>query len=473
LSRFASPIEAANDGAEAAGGRTPRVFIKSFGCQMNVYDSQRMADLAVGEGYSETQTIADADLVVLNTCHIRERASEKVFSELGKIRELKEARAAAGLETKIVVAGCVAQAEGQEILHRQPAVDIVVGPQNYHRLPSLLKGARTVDTEFPLEDKFDHLPPSPPEAIRARGVSAFVTVQEGCDKFCSFCVVPYTRGSETSRPVAKILDEIERLARAGAREITLIGQNVNAYHGAGMGGRAASLADLLTAAARIPGVLRLRYSTSHPLDMGDDLIRAHAEIEALAPFLHLPVQSGSDRILAAMNRRHSVRDYLDVVARVRRARSDIAFSSDFIVGFPGETDADFEATLALAQEVGFASAYVFKYSSRPGTPAADAEGQVDAATKGTRLAALQQLLEAQRQAFNHATVGRRFDVIFDKPGRHAGQLVGRTPYMQSVHAEADPSRMGEPTEIEIIGVKPNSLVGRVVPHPSYRSRNSA
>jgi tRNA-2-methylthio-N6-dimethylallyladenosine synthase len=432
-----------------------------------------MADLAVREGYSETQTIADADLVVLNTCHIRERASEKIFSELGKIRELKEERAAAGLATKIVVAGCVAQAEGQEILRRQPAVDIVVGPQNYHRLPALLKAARGVDTEFPLEDKFDHLPPSPPEAIRARGVSAFVTVQEGCDKFCSFCVVPYTRGSETSRPAAKILSEIEHLARAGAREITLIGQNVNAYHGAGEGGRPASLADLLVAAARIPGVLRLRYSTSHPLDMGDDLIRAHAEIEALAPFLHLPVQSGSDRILATMNRRHSVRDYLDVLARVRRARSDIAFSSDFIVGFPGETDADFEATLALVQEVGFASAYVFKYSSRPGTPAADAGEQIDPATKATRLAVLQQLLEAQRQAFNHATVGRRFEVIFDKPGRHAGQLIGRTPYMQSVHADADPSRMGELTEIEIIGVKPNSLVGRVVPHTLYRSRKSA
>jgi tRNA-2-methylthio-N6-dimethylallyladenosine synthase len=473
LSRLASPIEAANDGAESAGGRTPRVFIKSFGCQMNLYDSQRMADLAVREGYSETQTIADADLVVLNTCHIRERASEKIFSELGKIRELKEERAAAGLATKIVVAGCVAQAEGQEILRRQPAVDIVVGPQNYHRLPALLKAARGVDTEFPLEDKFDHLPPSPPEAIRARGVSAFVTVQEGCDKFCSFCVVPYTRGSETSRPAAKILSEIEHLARAGAREITLIGQNVNAYHGAGEGGRPASLADLLVAAARIPGVLRLRYSTSHPLDMGDDLIRAHAEIEALAPFLHLPVQSGSDRILATMNRRHSVRDYLDVLARVRRARSDIAFSSDFIVGFPGETDADFEATLALVQEVGFASAYVFKYSSRPGTPAADAGEQIDPATKATRLAVLQQLLEAQRQAFNHATVGRRFEVIFDKPGRHAGQLIGRTPYMQSVHADADPSRMGELTEIEIIGVKPNSLVGRVVPHTLYRSRKSA
>ena len=473
MSRLASPIEAANDGAESAGGRTPRVFIKSFGCQMNVYDSQRMADLAVREGYSETQTIADADLVVLNTCHIRERASEKVFSELGKIRDLKEQRAAAGLATTLVVAGCVAQAEGQEILRRQPAVDIVVGPQNYHRLPKLLKAALAVDTEFPLEDKFDHLPPSPPEAVRARGVSAFVTVQEGCDKFCSFCVVPYTRGAESSRPVGKILHEIEHLTQAGAREITLIGQNVNAYHGRGEGDRAASLADLLAAAARIPGVLRLRYSTSHPLDMGDDLIRAHVEIEALAPYLHLPVQSGSDRILAAMNRRHRVRDYLDVVARVRRARPDIAFSSDFIVGFPGETDADFEATLALAREVGFASAYAFKYSPRPGTPAAEAAGQIDGATKARRLAALQQLLEAQRQAFNHATVGRRFDVIFDKPGRHAGQLIGRTPYMQSVHADAEISCMGELTEVEIIGVKPNSLVGRVVPRPSYRLRKLA
>jgi tRNA-2-methylthio-N6-dimethylallyladenosine synthase len=292
-----------------------------------------------------------------------------------------------------------------------------------------------------------------------------VTVQEGCDKFCSFCVVPYTRGAEFSRPVAKILAEIESLTRAGAREITLIGQNVNAYHGEGEDG-AANLAELLAAAARIPGVLRLRYSTSHPNDMSDRLIRAHAEIEALAPYLHLPVQSGSDRILAAMNRRHDVRAYLDVVARARRARPDIAFSSDFIVGFPGETDADFEATLALVREVNFASAFAFKYSSRPGTPAADAKAQVPAEVKAERLAILQQLLETQRQAFNLATVGRRFGVIFDKSGRHEGQLIGRTPYMQSVHAEADASRMGDMTEVEILGLKPNSLSGRVVASPS-------
>ena len=441
------------------------MFVKSFGCQMNVYDSQRMADVAGGQGYTETAEIADADLIVLNTCHIRERASEKIYSELGKIRELKQERAALGLETTLVVAGCVAQAEGREMLRRQPAVDLVVGPQNYHRLPDLLREARKgygiVDTEFPLEDKFDHLPVATPEATRARGVSAFVTVQEGCDKFCSFCVVPYTRGAEFSRPVAKILAEIESLTRAGAREITLIGQNVNAYHGEGEN-RAANLADLLAAAARVPGVLRLRYSTSHPNDMRDDLIRAHAEIEALAPYLHLPVQSGSDRILAAMNRRHDVGAYLDVIARARRARPDIAFSSDFIVGFPGETDADFEATLALVREVEFSSAFAFKYSSRPGTPAADVKEQVPAAVKAERLLMLQQLLETQRQAFNLATVGKRFGVIFDKAGRHAGQLIGRTPYMQSVHAEADVSRMGALTEVEILGLKPNSLSGRVV-----------
>jgi len=441
------------------------MFVKSFGCQMNVYDSQRMADVAGGQGYTETAEIADADLIVLNTCHIRERASEKIYSELGKIRELKQERAALGLETTLVVAGCVAQAEGREMLRRQPAVDLVVGPQNYHRLPDLLREARKgygiVDTEFPLEDKFDHLPVATPEATRARGVSAFVTVQEGCDKFCSFCVVPYTRGAEFSRPVAKILAEIESLTRAGAREITLIGQNVNAYHGEGENG-AANLADLLAAAARVPGVLRLRYSTSHPNDMSDDLIRAHAEIEALAPYLHLPVQSGSDRILAAMNRRHDVGAYLDVIARARRARPDIAFSSDFIVGFPGETDADFEATLALVREVEFSSAFAFKYSSRPGTPAADVKEQVPAAVKAERLLMLQQLLETQRQAFNLATVGKRFGVIFDKAGRHAGQLIGRTPYMQSVHAEADVSRLGALTEVEILGLKPNSLSGRVV-----------
>jgi tRNA-2-methylthio-N6-dimethylallyladenosine synthase len=469
LSRHASPVEAANDRAAYGDADSRRVYVRSFGCQMNVYDSQRMADVAEQEGYRETAEIAEADLVILNTCHIRERASEKIYSELGKIRELKDARAAAGRATTLVVAGCVAQAEGREMLRRQPAVDLVVGPQNYHRLPGLLRAAQAggvVDTEFPLEDKFDHLPAASPEAVRARGVSAFVTVQEGCDKFCSFCVVPYTRGAESSRPVAKVLAEIASLARAGASEITLIGQNVNAYHGEGQDGRPASLADLLYLAARIPRVLRLRYSTSHPLDMTEDLIRAHAELPPLAPYLHLPVQSGSDRILVAMNRRHGVRDYLDVVARARRARPDIAFSSDFIVGFPGETDADFEATLALVREVGFTSAYAFKYSSRPGTPAAESENQIEPAVKASRLAALQELLESQRQAFNRATVGRRLSVVFDRRGRHPGQCIGRTPYMQSVHADVNPSRLGALTEVEIIGLKPNSLAGRVVALPS-------
>ena len=449
------------------------MFVKSFGCQMNVYDSQRMADVAGREGYGETERVEDADLVILNTCHIRERASEKIYSELGKIREIKEARAAEGRETTLVVAGCVAQAEGREIIRRQKAVDLVVGPLNYHRLPALLEAARAgggvVDTDFPIEDKFDFLPDASPEAMRARGVSAFVTAQEGCDKFCSFCVVPYTRGSETSRPAARVIDEIRRLADMGAREFTIIGQNVNAYHGLDAGGAVVDLAGLLARAARIPGVLRLRYSTSHPLDMSDDLIRAHAENPALAPYLHLPIQSGSDRILDAMNRRHTARDYLDAIARVRAVRPDIALSSDFIVGFPGESDADFQATLDLVDEVGFASAFAFKYSARPGTPAAELGDQVAAPVKVERLARLQARLEAQRQAFNAATVGRRFGVVFDKPGRHEGQLIGRSPYMQSVNAVVDSGRIGEMTEVEITGVKPNSLTARVVSPPQGRA----
>ena len=385
---------------------------------------------------------------------------------MARFRELKDNRASEGRETTLVVAGCVAQAEGAEIVRRQPAVDVVVGPQNYHRLPQLLRARRrgvgAVDTEFPLEDKFDHLPASTPEAIRARGVSAFVTVQEGCDKFCSFCVVPYTRGGEVSRPVAKVLAEIERLARAGVSEITLLGQNVNAYHGRGEGRRSASLADLIAAAAKIPGVARLRYATSHPNDMSDDLIRAHRDIDALAPYLHLPIQSGSDRILSSMNRRHSVRDYLDLIARVRRARPDIALSSDFIVGFPGESDADFEATLALVREVGFASSYAFKYSARLGTPAAEMKHQIDEGRKAERLAALFALLEEQRLAFNHRLVGRRFDVVFEKPGRRAGQIIGRSPYMQSVYAEGDLSLIGAMAPVEVVGVGPNSLIARLV-----------
>jgi tRNA-2-methylthio-N6-dimethylallyladenosine synthase len=457
LSDSASSVAEANTAYAGAGGK--RVYVKSFGCQMNVYDSQRMADLARAEGYEETSELAAADLVVFNTCHIRERAAQKLYSELGKVREVKDARAGQGLATKLVVAGCVAQAEGGEVLRRQPAVDIVVGPQNYHRLPELLRAKRAVvDTDFAGEDKFERLPAPSVEAVRARGVTAFVTVQEGCDKFCSFCVVPYTRGAEASRPAARILAEIARLAAAGAREFTLIGQNVNAYRDA----EGCGLAELLTRAARLPGVVRLRYSTSHPNDMDEALIAAHAELPALAPYLHLPVQSGSDKILRAMNRKHDAAAYLDIVARVRRARPDIAFSSDFIVGFPGETEADFQATLALVREVGFASAFAFKYSPRPGTPAAEAEHQVPGAVREERLARLFAVLESQRQAFNRATVGRRLSVIFDKPGRHAGQLIGRSPYMQAVYVEAPATCVGLLSDVDITDIRPNSLKGRLV-----------
>ncbi len=446
--------------------KSPRAFIKSFGCQMNVYDSQRMADLAAGEGYGEAARPEDADLIVLNTCHIRERASEKIYSELGKLRELKEEREKAGRRTTLVVAGCVAQAEGAEILRRQPAVDVVVGPRSYHRLPQLLRAAEArrsvIDTDFPAEDKFTHLPASAPDAVARRGVAAFVTVQEGCDKFCSFCVVPYTRGAEASRPAAAILKEVGLLARAGVREVMLIGQNVNAYHGADAAGRPMRLAGLIAAAADVPGVRRVRYATSHPNDMGEDLIAAHRDVAALAPYLHLPVQSGSDRILASMNRRHRTADYLAMVARVRAARPDIALSSDFIVGFPGETDADFEATLDLVRAVGFAASFAFKYSARPGTPAAEMDGQVPETVKAQRLAALQTLLEDQRQAFNRASVGRRQSVLFEKPGRYEGQVVGRSPYMQAVYAEGPLTLVGAMTDVEIVGVGPNSLQGRLV-----------
>ena len=347
-----------------ANAQERRAFVKSFGCQMNVYDSQRMADLVALEGYAEATTAEEADLIVLNTCHIRERASEKIYSELGKLRELKDERRKSGRPTTLVVAGCVAQAHGAEIVRRQPAVDVVVGPQNYHRLPELLRQAEVrsgvIDTDFPVEDKFSRLPASTLEATAKRGVTAFVTVQEGCDKFCAFCVVPYTRGAEVSRPVDAVIEEIRRLTQAGVREVTLIGQNVNAYHGVDGKGGSITLAGLLAKVAIIPGVLRLRYATSHPNDMSEDLIAAHREVEALAPYLHLPVQSGSDRILVSMNRRHRVADYLGVIARVRDTRPDIAVSSDFIVGYPGETDADFEATLELVRAVGFASSFAFK-----------------------------------------------------------------------------------------------------------------
>ncbi|HEX9170643.1 MAG TPA: tRNA (N6-isopentenyl adenosine(37)-C2)-methylthiotransferase MiaB [Roseiarcus sp.] len=458
-------LEDARRSTSPAGGEDRRAFIKPFGCQMNVYDAERMADIAAEEGYRHTDTAEDADLIVLNTCHIRERASQKIYSELGKLRELKEERGRDGRRMTLVVAGCVAQAEGAEILRRQPAVDVVVGPQSYHRLPQLLREARlrpVVAADFPAEAKFDYLPAPAPDAIRRRGVAPFVTVQEGCDKFCSFCVVPYTRGAEVSRPVRAVVDELARLATAGVREVTLLGQNVNAYHGLDTHGQPIGLAALIRAVAAVQGIRRVRYTTSHPNDMSDDLIEAHREVRALAPSLHLPVQSGSDRVLKAMNRRHRAADYLEIVARVRAARPDIAFSSDFIVGYPGETDADFGATLALVRAVGFASSYAFKYSARPGTPAAEAPGQIDAATKDRRLHELQALLEEQLQAFNRASVGRRFEVLFEKPGRREGQIIGRSPYMQAVFADGPRSLIGVMAEVEIVGVEPHSLRGRVV-----------
>ena len=449
--------------AGRAGHR--KVFVKSYGCQMNVYDSQRMGDLLGAGGYAETAQVEDADLVVLNTCHIRERATEKIFSELGKLRMLKAERAAAGRETKIVVAGCVAQAEGAEILRRERAVDVVVGPQSYHRLPDMLaragQGERVVDTEFELAGKFARLP-----RPRATGPSAFLTVQEGCDKFCTFCVVPYTRGPELSRPVAPIISEARALAEGGVREITLLGQNVNGYHGEDERGRITGLAGLCRRLAEIPGLDRIRYTTSHPNDLDDDLVAAHRDLTALMPFLHLPVQSGSDRILKAMNRRHTAAHYLALVERLRAARPDIALSSDFIVGFPGETEADFEATLDLIRATGFASTFSFKYSPRPGTPGADMAEQVPDAVMRERLARLQALVEAQRQAFNAATVGRTLDILLERPGRHAGQLTGKTPYLQQVQVDGSRHLVGDIVPVTIVATAPNSLFGVLADHPA-------
>ena len=458
--------------AEPSGrsdARPLKLYIKSFGCQMNAYDAARMADIMAPEGYTETSAVEEADLVVLNTCHIRERAAEKIYSELGKIREIKDAAGARRMT--LAVAGCVAQAEGQEIIRRQKAVDLVVGPQSYHHLPDLVRRARAhggvfgplglIDTAFPIESKFDHLVAPSPAKTKSRGVSAYVTVQEGCDKFCSFCVVPYTRGSETSRSPEAVAAEVETLLAAGVREITLLGQNVNAYHGVDAGGVVWSLARLACALSALPGLARIRYMTSHPNDMDADLISAHATLQPLMPFLHLPVQSGSDRILRAMNRKHNGADYLDLVARIRRQRPDIALSSDFIVGFPGETEAEFRDTLALVEAVGFATSFSFKYSPRPGTPGAELPGQIDDATLRDRLARLQILLEDQRQAFNRATVGRRVDVLFDKPGRHPGQIGGRTPYLQAVHVEGPLRLLGTVRSVDILSLGPNSLTGRL------------
>jgi tRNA-2-methylthio-N6-dimethylallyladenosine synthase len=440
-----------------------KVHIKSFGCQMNVYDSNRMADMLAPEGFTETATPEDADLVILNTCHIREKAADKVYSELGRLRVLKQTAAREGRRLMVAVAGCVAQAEGQEIVRRARDVDIVVGPQSYHRLPDLIAraalGEAVVDTEFPPEDKFEALKAPARDAIRARGVSAFVTVQEGCDKFCTFCVVPYTRGVETSRPAAGIVAEVVRLADAGVREVTLIGQNVNAYHGEGPDGRAWTLGRLLHRLADVPGIARLRYTTSHPCDMDDSLIAAHRDLPALMPLLHLPVQSGSDRVLAAMNRRHTVADYLVTISRVRAVRPDLALTSDFIVGFPGETEGDFQATLALVDQVGFASAFTFKYSPRPGTPAAEMAEQVPDEVKSDRLRRLQGAIDRQYAAFREGCVGQTFEVLFERSGRYPGQLAGRSPYLLPVQVIAPESMIGDIAEVAISGVSANSLFG--------------
>jgi tRNA-2-methylthio-N6-dimethylallyladenosine synthase len=442
---------------------TRKVHVKSFGCQMNVYDSNRMADTLVPAGYGETAQAADADLVILNTCNIREKSVDKLYSEIGRIREMKEEAASQGRRMLIAVAGCVAQAEGEEIIRRAGAVDLVVGSQNYHRLPALitraLAGERIVDTEFSADDKFDELAAPRREAIAKRGISAFVTVQEGCDKFCTFCVVPYTRGAEVSRPVEKIVVEVERLAQANVREVTLIGQNVNAYHGQGTDGRPATLGRLLRRLAQVPGIARLRYMTSHPCDMEDDLIAAHGDLPALMPYVHLPVQSGSDRILAAMNRRHSRQDYLAVIARLRASRADLAFTTDFIVGFPGETEDDFRATLALVEEIGFATAYSFTYSPRPGTPAAEMGDQVPPGEQAERLQRLQAVITRQWRAFNAQSLGRTVEVLLEKPGKLPGQLVGRTPYLQAVQVMAPRAMIGSLVQVTITEIGTNTLFG--------------
>jgi len=436
-----------------------KLFVKTYGCQMNVYDSARMADALAPHGYVVTDRPEQADLVLLNTCHIREKAAEKVYSELGRLQQLRRRRRDAGGDLLIGVAGCVAQAEGAALVERAPYVDIVVGPQSYHRLPELLQrrarsqGAQ-LDIDFPLESKFDRLPE---ERASAPAVSAFLTVQEGCDKFCTFCVVPYTRGAEASRPVAAILAEARRLVAAGAREITLLGQNVNAYRGPGPDGRAWDLARLIRALAGIEALWRIRYTTSHPRDLDDALIAAHGEVEKLMPFLHLPVQSGSDAILEAMNRRHDVDDYRRRVDRLRRARPDIALSSDFIVGFPGESEADFAATLALVEEIGFAQAFSFKYSPRPGTPAAGMRRQIRGEVKDERLQRLQLLLARQNRAFQEATVGRNVAVLLERAGRHPGQLVGRTPHLQAVHVTAPGAAIGELIEVRVTACHAHSL----------------
>ena len=424
-----------------------KLFIKTYGCQMNVYDSERMAETLGAQGYVATDTAEDADMVLLNTCHIREKAAEKVYSDLGRLRPLKLARP----DLKIGVAGCVAQAEGDEILRRAPLVDLVVGPQSYHRLPAMMgdlaQGKTAIETDFPPEDKFDHLP----ERKALKGPTAFLTVQEGCDKFCAFCVVPYTRGAEVSRPPERLLAEARDLVSRGVREITLLGQNVNAYRAGDWG-----LARLIRDLARIDGLDRLRYTTSHPNDMEDDLIAAHGDEAKLMPYLHLPVQSGSDRILKAMNRKHTADHYLRLIERIRAARPDILFSSDFIVGFPGESDADFEATLDLIRAVNFGAAFSFKYSARPGTPAAE-KPAVPAEIADARLQTLQALVTEQQRAAQLAMIGREVGVLYEKPGRLPGQMVGKSDHLHAVHVTDPDGRPGQLRRVRITASAPNSL----------------
>ena len=445
------------------GTSRKRLHVITWGCQMNVYDSARMADVLAPLGYAPASAPDGADMVILNTCHIREKAAEKVFSELGRLRRLQQARAAEGGRMILAVAGCVAQAEGEEILARAPYVDIVLGPQTYHRLPEMVARASraagaVIDTDFPAEQKFDLLP----QAAAPQGVSAFLTIQEGCDRFCSFCVVPYTRGAEQSRPAAAIIAEARRLIAQGTREITLLGQNVNAWHGEAPTGGTWGLGRLIRELAEQSGLLRLRYATSHPRDMTEELIAAHRDVPLLMPFLHLPVQAGSDRVLAAMNRKHTAADYRRIVDRLRAARPDIALSSDFIVGHPGETAADFAATLTLARDVGFAQAYSFRYSPRPGTPAAGAPDQVPETEKEQRLAELQLLLREQQARFNAGCVGLTLPVLFSGPGRHPGQIVGRSPFLQPVHVTGPAGLVGTESEVAILAALPNSLSATLV-----------
>jgi tRNA-2-methylthio-N6-dimethylallyladenosine synthase len=446
-------------------------FVKSYGCQMNVYDSTRMQELLAGEGYSLAAGPEQADLVILNTCHIREKATDKVYSEVGKVKEMKQARAAEGKEMLIAVAGCVAQAEGVELTKNNRGVDLVFGPQTYHRLPALLKqrqdtGRAVVETAFDIEQKFDGLGGAAARKVLKQGVAAFLTVQEGCDKFCSFCVVPYTRGVEFSRPVQQVLDEARVLADGGVREVTLLGQNVNAYRGHNTKGEATSLARLVAELSSIAGIKRLRYTTSHPRDMQDDLITAHAENPKLMPYLHLPIQAGSDKVLKAMNRGHTAATYLDLIAKVRKSRPDIAVSGDFIVGFPGETERDFDDTLAVVRAVGYASAYSFKYSERPGTPAAERKQQVPEPVKLERLHRLQALLLEQQKTFNASCRGMTMPVLVEKPGRNPGEVIGRSPYLQSVHFPSTQARMGDMVQVRIETVTTNSLGATEVGTPA-------